>query len=68
MNQLLIYAGLFVLDYAVDAREIKEVHLRIYQNEEVVEFRPSVEDIVEITRKIEEADKIIEAINADGVL
>lgn len=68
IDQLLVYAGLFVLDYMVDPREIKEIQLRIYQNEEVLEFSPSVSDITDVVSRIEEADKIIESINADGVL
>ncbi len=68
INQLLIYAGLFVLNYGIDSREIQETHLRIYQNEEVLEFSPSVSDIADVVSGIEEADKIIESINADDVL
>jgi len=60
LNQLLIYAGLFFLDYAVDPREIKDIHLRIYQNEEVLEYNPRVEDILDIVEKIKEANRIIE--------
>jgi hypothetical protein len=68
INQLLIYAGLFILDYVIDYKEIKETHLRIYQNEEVLEFSPSALDITDVVSRIEEADKIIENINADNVL
>jgi hypothetical protein len=68
INQLLIYAGLFVLDYGIDFREIREMHLRIYQNEEIIEFSPAAEDILDVIAKIEEADKIVENINADGIL
>ena len=68
MNQLLIYAGLFILDYGIDPREIKETYLRIYQNEEIVEYSPSTEDIVGVASRIAAADKIIDALNADRVL
>ena len=57
MNQLLIYAALFCLDYAV---EPKEIHLRIYQNGELTIFNPSYPDIMEIISIIREANKIIE--------
>lgn len=67
INQLLIYAGLFILNYAVDFREIKEIHLRIYQDEEVLEFSPLPSEIADVVSRIEEADKIIESINADEV-
>lgn len=68
INQLLIYAGLFMLDYAIDSREIKEIYLRIYQNEEVLEHQPSVEEIVDIINRIKAADEIIETLNANRVL
>jgi hypothetical protein len=60
MNQVLIYAGLFFLDYGIDPREVKNIHLRIYQNEEVLEYNPTVNDVLHIVEKIKEADKIIE--------
>ena len=63
MNQLLIYAGLFCLDYAIDSKEIREIHLRIYQNEEVIEFSPTIEDVFDVVTKIDEAEKIIENIS-----
>ena len=68
MDQLLIYAGLFILDYGVDPREIKEIYLRIYQNEEVIEYAPSLEEILVVSSRIAAADKIIEALNANSVL
>ena len=60
INQLLIYAGLFFLDYGVDPRDIKEIWLRIYQNEEILEYNPQVNDILDIVEKIKEANRIIE--------
>ena len=68
INQLLIYAGLFILDYGVDPREIKEIYLRIYQNEEILEHQPSIEDILIISSRIAAADKIIDALDANRVL
>lgn len=68
MNQLLIYAALFCLDYKVYIHEINEVHLRIYQNEEILEFRPPKEDVFEVAMKIIQADKIIQQIEESGVL
>lgn len=63
IDQLLIYAGLFFLDYGVDPREVNEIYLRIYQNEEVLEYNPAVEDILHIVDKIREANKIIEELS-----
>lgn len=59
MNQLLIYAGLFVLDYEIKPKELKGVELRIYQNDEITEFSPSPKDIFGVASIIVKADKII---------
>jgi hypothetical protein len=59
MNQLLIYAGLFVLDYGVTNKELKGVELRIYQNDEVTEFSPLPKDVFDVSARIVKADKII---------
>ncbi len=68
MNQLLIYAGLFCLDYAMEPNEIKEIHLRLYQNEEITELSPTIRDIFDVVAKIEEAEKIIESVDIASVL
>ena len=68
INQLLIYAGLFCLDYVIEPREVKEIHLRLYQNEEIIELSPSIEDIYDVVTRIEEAEKIIESVETGGVL
>lgn len=59
MNQLLIYAGLFVLDYQVKEKDLKGVELRIYQNDEVTEFSPVPRDVFDVAAIIVKADKII---------
>ena len=59
-KQLLIYAALFCLDYEVDPLELSEIHLRIYQNEEVMEFNPNAEEVFRVTRKIISADKLLQ--------
>ena len=65
MNQLLIYAALFCLDYTV---EPKEIHLRIYQNGEVTVFNPSYPDIQDVMSIIVEADTIIDMAEANTIL
>lgn len=67
MNQLLIYAGLFCLDYAIEAREMEEAHLRLYQNEEITQFSPTTEAIFDVVARIEEAERIIESLDTIGV-
>ncbi len=67
INQLLVYAGLFCLDYAVEAKELEEVHLKIYQNSETVVFSPSPEEVFDTVFRIKEADKTIEAIELGSI-
>lgn len=61
MEQLMIYAALFCLEYKVKPHNIQIV-LRIYQNNEVVELEPDADDIVHIMDRIISADKIISSI------
>lgn len=60
MEQLLIYAALFFFNYVIDPKETEGIYLRIYQNEEIIEFDAHPEDIVHIMEKIKDADEIIE--------
>ena len=64
MEQLMIYAALFCLEYKVKPSEI-EIDLRIYQSDEVLYFKPEVEDIVPIMDKIITSDKIITEIQLE---
>ena len=66
MEQLLIYASLFCLEYHVKPGEI-EIELRIYQNNDVQIANPTAEDIVPIMDKIITADKIIKKIKEQEV-
>lgn len=58
MEQLMIYAALFCLEYKVKPSEI-DMELRIYQSDKVFYHNPTAEDIVPITDKIISFDKII---------
>lgn len=58
MEQLLIYVALFCLEYRYKPSEIK-IETRIYQNDQVVVYNPTAEDIVPIMDKIITFDKII---------
>jgi hypothetical protein len=58
MEQLMIYAALFCLEYEVNPNSIN-IELRIYQNDEVSIFEPESNDIVCITKKIISFDKVI---------
>lgn len=59
MEQLMIYAGLFCLEYGINPEDIKTV-LRIYQNDDVIEAMPEGTEIRYIMNKIIEADEIID--------
>lgn len=61
MEQLMIYAALFCLEYKVKPGDIT-FELRIYQNNEILYMNPTAEDILPIMDKIITADKIINRI------
>lgn len=58
MEQLEIYAALFCLEYDVKPGEI-DMELRLYQNDDIVYLKPTVEDIGPICDKIITFDRII---------
>ena len=66
MEQLLIYAALFCLEYSISPSDIKIV-LRIYQNNNIIEYIPQVTDIIKITDKIITFDNIINEIKSQEV-
>lgn len=59
IEQLMIYAAIFCLEYNVDPYKIK-TELRIYQNNEILYHKPSGEEIKNIMDTIVEFDAIIE--------
>ncbi len=61
MEQLMIYAALFCLEYKIKPAEI-EIELRLYQNNEILYHNPTVEELVPIIDKIVTFDKIINKI------
>lgn len=65
MEQLLIYAALFCLEYKVKPNEI-QIELRIYQSDEILYHNPTVEDILPIIDKIITFDKVINKIKQEG--
>lgn len=58
MEQLMIYAALFCLEYRVKPSDI-ESELRIYQSDEVLYHRPEPDEIAGVCDRIIRADKII---------
>lgn len=61
MEQVMIYAALFCLEYRVKPSKI-DMELRIYQNDEINGYSPEAEEIDAIMEKIVEFDKILNKI------
>lgn len=66
MEQLLIYAALFCLEYQVRPGDIDLIELRIYQNDDILYCNPTAEDIVPIMDKIIHLNKLLEKIDGEG--
>ena len=67
MEQLEVYAALFFLEYGVKPADT-DIELRIYQNDNVIIFNPTVENIVPIMDKIKTFDKVINEIKMREIL
>lgn len=66
MEQLIIYAALFCLEYKLKPGEI-DIELRIYQSDEIVYFNPTAEDILPVMDKIKMFSDIITQIREQEV-
>lgn len=62
MDQLKVYAALFCLEYKIKPGNI-DIELRIYQNDEILFYNPTAEDIVPIMDKIVHLNKVLEQID-----
>lgn len=60
MEQLMVYAALFCLEYKVKPKDIS-MELRIYQNDQVMCCNPELDEIVPIMDKIVHFDKLLKA-------
>jgi hypothetical protein len=56
MEQLLCYAALFCLEYEKDPKSM-EIELRIYQNNEIILFNPTIDDMNAVIKQITEVNK-----------
>ena len=65
MEQLLVYAALFCLEYRIKPGEI-DMELRIYQNDEILYLNPTAEDVAPIMDKIVHFDKLLEKMEEEG--
>ena len=64
MEQLLIYASLFCLEYGIQPSTI-DIELRIYQSDEIIGYIPESEEIVHIMDKIIHFDNLIKEMKAE---
>ena len=64
IEQLLVYAALFCLEYKMKPSDI-DIELRIYQSNEILIHNPSVDEIVPIMDKIISFDKILNKIKSE---
>ena len=65
IEQLMIYAALFCLEYGYKPSDIK-IELRIYQNDQVLIDVPDSQEIEWVMDRIKIADRIIEETKAEG--
>lgn len=63
MEQLLIYAALFCLEYRVKPIELSGCELRLYQSDQVICDNPDPEAIVAVMNKIVQLNKALEQFN-----
>ena len=63
MEQLLIYAALFCLEYRVKPTELSGCELRLYQSDEVICDNPEPEDILAVMDKIVQLNKALERVD-----
>ena len=64
MEQLMIYAALFCLEYKIKPTDI-EIELRIYQSDEVLYHNPTAESISSIMDRIVYLDKMLERLDCE---
>ena len=67
MEQLMVYAALFCLEYNITPNSIKEIELRIYQNDQVLFHTPSYEEVDEVINKIKELDTMLQSLLRGGL-
>ena len=65
MEQLIIYAALFCLEYSIKPKKI-QTELRIYQFDEVVVYEPEPTEILDTMETIKAFDQYINAMNLEA--
>lgn len=59
-DQLLIYAGFFMLEYGYLPGDLDYVEFRIYQNDDCEAWSPQIEDLAYVIDRIKTSDRILE--------
>lgn len=58
IEQLIVYAALFCLEYHIKPSDI-DVELRVYKNDEVVCYEPTLDELAHVIDRIIHVDKIL---------
>lgn len=66
IEQLLVYAALFCLEYKVKPSDI-DIELRIYQNDDILVVEPTIDEIVHVIDRIVHLDKLLEKYDLEEV-
>lgn len=66
MEQLLVYAAMFCLEYRVKPSSIN-IELRLYQSDNILVHKPEVDEIVPIIDKIVSFDKVISKLKEEVI-
>ena len=65
MEQLLVYAALFCLEYNIKPGELTGCELRIYQNDDIEVAQPTAADILPVMDRIKHLDKLLSKIDEE---
>lgn len=65
-RQLEVYTSLFLLEYDVRFSDLRDIELRIYQNNKVMIGHPKIDDILPIMDKLVSFDRMIARIKEDN--
>lgn len=64
MDQLLVYAGLFYLEYGIKPENTRS-ELRIYQTDEIIVYEPDLDEIREVMMDIVDKNRVVQSLNQE---
>jgi hypothetical protein len=64
-DQLLIYVGIFLLEYDLLPHEVDHIELRIYQSDRYEAWIPQIEDLVYVIDRIKTSDRVLEEMTSE---